>query len=221
MPKRFTDTQKWNKPFIRSLKAPYKLLWFYILDECDHAGIWQVDFQVAQIKIGEKINKKDAIQIFNNKIIILDNGEKWFIPSFIEFQYGELQENNRAHRNVIYLLTKYELINEKLKFKPLTSPLQGSIDIYKEKEEEKEQAKEEEGNIPNLQQVKDYFKLKGYKEEIAIKAFEYYDANNWKDKDGKKVLSWKQKMIGVWFVPENKIQEGSNGQYVMTEKDFY
>jgi len=26
MPKRFTDTEKWKKPFIRGLQGPYKLL---------------------------------------------------------------------------------------------------------------------------------------------------------------------------------------------------
>jgi len=50
MAKRFTDTDKWKKTFIRTMKAPYKLLWLYILDECDHAGIWQVDFDVDEIK---------------------------------------------------------------------------------------------------------------------------------------------------------------------------
>jgi len=61
MAKRFTDTDKWKKPFIRCMKAPYKLLWIYILDECDHAGIWHVDFDVAEIKIGEKLNLEFAL----------------------------------------------------------------------------------------------------------------------------------------------------------------
>ena len=72
MAKRFTDTTKWNKPFIRGMKAPYKLLWIYILDECDHAGIWQVDFEVAEIKIGEKLNKETALNFFKDKIIAFD-----------------------------------------------------------------------------------------------------------------------------------------------------
>lgn len=132
MAKRFTDSAKWSNHFIRSLKAPYKLLWLYILDECDHAGIWQVDFEVAQIKIGEKINQKDALIFFANKII--DLGEKWFIPNFIEFQYTELNPQNRAHNSVILILKKYELLDEMYKIKPLTSPLQGAIDMDKDKD---------------------------------------------------------------------------------------
>jgi len=129
MAKRFTDSTKWNKPFIRAMKAPYKLLWLYILDECDHAGIWQVDFEVAQVKIGEKLNIDIALQQLSGKIYPFDNGEKWFIPDFIDFQYGVLNPENRAHNSVIMLLNKYNL---SLHIKPLTSPLQGAMDKDKD-----------------------------------------------------------------------------------------
>lgn len=130
MAKRFTDTAKWNKPFIRSMKAPYKLLWLYIIDECDHAGIWQVDFDVAQIKIGEKLNIETAIKSFAGKIHIFDDGQKWFIPDFIDFQYGELNKENRAHNSVLTILKKYSL----LEIKPLASPLKGAMDKDKDRE---------------------------------------------------------------------------------------
>jgi len=106
------------------MKAPYKLLWLYILDECDHAGIWQVDLEVAEIKIGEKLNLATAISCFEGKIYVFDSGQKWYIPDFIDFQYGKLNELNRAHNSVINILEKYGL----LEIKPLTSPLQGDKD---------------------------------------------------------------------------------------------
>lgn len=128
MAKRFTDTEKWKKPFIRSLKAPYKLLWLYVCDDCDHSGIWQVDIEVAEIRIGEKLDGKKAIQLFGDKIIPLDNGTKWFIPSFIEFQYPSgLNENNKAHTGVIKNLERYKQQIDN--FKPLDSPLQGDKDM--------------------------------------------------------------------------------------------
>ena len=125
MAKRFTNSDKWKTPFLRSLKAPYKLLWLYILDECDHAGIWQVDFEIAEIKIGETLYPKVAIEQFGEKIKIFDNGEKWFVPEFIEFQYGTLNPGNRAHLSVINLLEKLKINFEN---KPLISPLQGAKD---------------------------------------------------------------------------------------------
>jgi len=135
MAKRFTDTNKYKKPFIRTLPGAYKLLWDYLYHDCDHAGIWIVDFEIAQLYIGNDmpINKETALKLFNNgekHIIEIDGGEKWFIPSFIEFQYGELSEQNRAHNSVILILKKYGLW--KIKNKPLISPLKGAKDKDKD-----------------------------------------------------------------------------------------
>lgn len=61
---------------------------------------------------------------------------------------------------------------------------------------------------PSLNEVKDYFIENGYSEDGAKTAFKYYEAGDvdgqWFDASGKKVISWKQKMISTWFKPENK-----------------
>lgn len=108
MSKRFTDTDKWKKPFIRGLQGPYKLLWMYILDDCDHAGIWQVDFEVARIRIGESVDYDNAAYLFGERVKIISKF-KWFIPDFISFQYGELSEKNRLHLSVLNILSKYKV----------------------------------------------------------------------------------------------------------------
>src|SRR5690606_25349623 len=140
MAKRFTDTNKYKKPFIRSLQAPYKLLWDYLYHDCDHAGIWIVDFDIAQIYIGSdaKIDYETALKNFNKdevRIVEIDNGKKWFISSFIDFQYGKLNSTNRAHLSVIRILDYYNLLN---KNKELIRPLQG----YKDKDIDKEMVKD-------------------------------------------------------------------------------
>ena len=147
MAKRFTDTNKYKKPFIRGLQGAYKVLWDYLYHDCDHAGIWIVDFEIAQIYVGSDlpINKADALKFFNEsekRIIEIDYGTKWFIPSFISFQYGELKESNRAHNSVINIL----------KNKGLISSLQGAKDKDKDmvKDLDKEKDKEQEkGNDEN------------------------------------------------------------------------
>lgn len=151
MAKRFIDTDIFKKQFVRSLKGPYKLLWIYITTDCNHAGIWECDFEVAALRIGEKITEAGAKKFFEGKIIEIDGGSKWFIPSFIEFQYGHLSDKNRAHLNVIALLNKYDLLNDDLTtkgaWKPLGSPLEGAkeMDMEKEKEKEVDKVKEKGG----------------------------------------------------------------------------
>ena len=140
----FTDTNKYKKPFIRSLKGPYKVLWDYLYHDCDHAGIWIVDFDIAQIYIGSDlpVNKDEALKLFNSdevRIIEFDNSTKWFIKSFIEFQYGILNEKNRVHNSIIQILSKYNLLN----YKPLISPLQGVKDMDKDKDKDMDKDKEE------------------------------------------------------------------------------
>ena len=108
MAKRMTDTDKWKKRFIRELKPKHKLLWLYILDDCNHAGIWEIDLDVASIRVGEAVGYKD-LDVFGSKIIMFDNNEKCFIPDFIEFQYGELNPNSNVHKSVISLLSRYNL----------------------------------------------------------------------------------------------------------------
>lgn len=62
-------------------------------------------------------------------------------------------------------------------------------------------------NPPTLEEVKSYFKEKGYQQTVADRAFDYYTTMNWKDGTGKQVLNWKGKMLSVWMKPEFKIKE--------------
>lgn len=59
--------------------------------------------------------------------------------------------------------------------------------------------------IPDVEEVIQFFIDNGYKSEAGIKAFNYYNESGWIDSNGKKVLNWKQKIRGVWFKDENKI----------------
>ena len=137
MSKRFTDTNKYKKTFIRELPGAYKLLWDYLYHDCDHAGIWIVDFAIAQIYLGMDmpVTRVEALKQFNKdevRIVEFDDGKKWFIKPFVEFQYGELNQNNRVHSSIIGILNKYNLLDNQ--FKPLTSPLQGAKDKVKDKD---------------------------------------------------------------------------------------
>lgn len=140
MAKRFTDTNKYKKPFIRGLQGAYKLLWDYLYLDCDHAGIWIVDFEIAQIYLGDdmQVSKQKALHYFNvgeKRIIEVDGGTKWFIKPFIDFQYGELNELNRAHNSIINILKKHNLEKKiKIQISPLEAPSKGLKNKDKDKE---------------------------------------------------------------------------------------
>lgn len=137
MGKRFTDTEKYKKDFIRRLPGPYKLLWDYLYHDCSFAGIWHVDFEVAQIRIGKdmSVTKETALKLFNEdeeRIVVLNKGNKWFIKPFITFQYGELNPINKLHLGVMRELSKEGVsMGDKC-------PIDGAKDKYKEKDKDKD-----------------------------------------------------------------------------------
>lgn len=135
MAKRFIDTDLFRKPFMRALEAPYKALWIYLLCECDHAGVWTVELDVAQLRMDMKLDPEKALEKLGGAAIPIDGGAKWFLPDFVGFQYGILNPANRVHESVIAILDKYGIdLNEIQENKGLGSPLQGAKDKDKDKE---------------------------------------------------------------------------------------
>lgn len=129
MAKRFTDNEKWKDTWFIDLPTKYKLFWIYILDECNHAGIWKVNFKVASFFIGEHLEDSEVKRILKDRIIVL-NDNYWYVKKFIKYQYKleiqELNPKNKLHLSVLKLLNEYK------EFKPLASPLLGVKDKEKD-----------------------------------------------------------------------------------------
>tara|TARA_R100001480_G_scaffold38568_2_gene51355 strand:+ start:9136 stop:9801 length:666 start_codon:yes stop_codon:yes gene_type:complete len=176
MAKRMTDTDKWKKRFVRDLSPQHKLLWFYILDDCNHAGIWEVDIEVASIRVGYELIYDMLPESFLDKIVIFDNGDKWFIPDFIDFQYGELNPNSNVHKSVISLLQRYNLEGYVKGLQTLPNTEQDKdIVIVKDKVK----AKAKRFVKPSLSDLEDYCIERNNKVDV-VKFFNYYESNGWK-----------------------------------------
>ena len=124
MAKRYFDTDIWKKRWFRSLSPKYKGVWWYIISQCDHAGIFEPDIDIMSIFIGGELDEGSILEVFKDRIIHLDNG-KWFIPKFIQFQYNaatpeELNQNNRVHKSVYDKLQKYGIT-----FRPIDEATKG------------------------------------------------------------------------------------------------
>ena len=105
--KRFTETNKWEDPWFRKLKPEMKLLWSWLLDSCDNAGIIDADIELAAFQIGYPY-PMNTLSEFVHRVIKLPCG-KFFIPKFIEFQYGSLSRDCKAHNPVFLSLEKHGL----------------------------------------------------------------------------------------------------------------
>ena len=77
--------------------------------------------------------------------------------------------------------------------------------VEKVNNKEKKKIKKKSFSPPIQSDVEKYFSDNGYKIEAGSKAWNYYDVADWKDSRGNQVKNWKQKVRGVWFKDENKI----------------
>jgi hypothetical protein len=210
MAKRMTDTDKWKKRFLRELKPQHKLLWFYILDDCNHAGIWDVDIEVASIRVGEELIYDMLPQAFLDKIVIFDNGDKWFIPEFIDFQYGELNPNSNVHKSVIALLEKYNLEGYMKGSQGVQSTLNNKD---KDKDIVKVKAKVKRFAKPTIEEVIDYCNER-QNDVDAEKFYDYYSSNGWKV--GKNAMKDWKASVRTWEKNTTQQQKVSQPKQVLT-----
>src|SRR3990167_9830265 len=90
MAKRFSETKIWEDEWYQSLPTKWKIVWKYLCDKCDEAGIWKPNFKLANFQINEKVNWPEAHRWLNNgktRVIITDKA--WILKDFVPFQYGE------------------------------------------------------------------------------------------------------------------------------------
>ena len=101
MAKRLRDTTIWKKQrWFRNLRPIYKLGWNYIIDNCDHAGIYKIEFLELVEDLGVDYfdmldfiescnvdyNKANGCKIKRERISMINENTLW-ITGFIKFQY--------------------------------------------------------------------------------------------------------------------------------------
>jgi len=108
--KMFTNTNKWTKDaWFRKLKPELKLFWLYAYDTCDHAGFWKVDFELAEVCIGAKLDESEILEVFGEKIRILEE-DLWWLREYCILQSKNILKpntKNSAHKSSVELMIKH------------------------------------------------------------------------------------------------------------------
>lgn len=116
MAKRFTDTDIWKKEWFLNLSLKHKLLVKFLFDNCDCAGVYEPNYILLSVCIGENITEKDIEEI--KQVRKLENGN-FFIEDFLDFQYNiksfeDLKPKFSVHKGIIKSLQKNGLISDTL-----------------------------------------------------------------------------------------------------------
>lgn len=81
-----SDSTKWSDGWFGNLPMDMKLVWLYILDMCDHAGVYKVNHNLLKFQTGTDKTEEQILKYLKDRVYLVDS-EKWFIPKFITYQY--------------------------------------------------------------------------------------------------------------------------------------
>jgi hypothetical protein len=149
MAKRFTDNEKWQDNWFTDLTNDQKIIWIYLLDHCDNAGLWKVNMKNLNYFCSTNISVEDVISTFNSRLTKIKE-DLFFINKFCSFQYGLdfLNSKNKAVVSAINKLIQLGIVKDDNGTYTLSIPYQYPIDSLsenqdtpKEKEKEEEQVK--------------------------------------------------------------------------------
>jgi hypothetical protein len=172
MAKRFFSTNIHKDSWIMEMPINYRFFWVYLLAACDNAGIWEVNFKEANLYCDE-IDPVECEKLFKSRIQKIRNGQYWFIPKFIFFQYGDkLKSKVAAQASVIKGLMRFEELHDFLwdrikdiDFDDLSNSLLSLKDIYIYKITDKD-----ENRITNInKELEEYIDGNKGKKENASK----------------------------------------------------
>jgi hypothetical protein len=191
MGKRFTATEKWQKAWFRKLQPKHKLVWYYLVDNCDNAGVWEIDLEMMSFQIGQEITEKD-LQPFADKINIFCEDKLW-LTDFVEFQYTALSDKSNFHKPIIAKLEKYNLTLNKGLSNP--SLRVQDKDKYKDKDIDKEKGIVIHGK--HLFKNSSYYDFSNFSEKLieaknaGIDLWHYYGAlKDWSASKGEMRKDW-------------------------------
>lgn len=223
--KRFTETTKWRDPWFRRLSPAAKLLWQYLTDNCSCIGLIDLDLEAARFDIGQPINEKHLTEL-SDRVQALSNG-KYFIPKFIQFQYGDLSTACPAHKPILKAIDQHQLTIGQKGYQYPSDRVLSTLQ-EKEKDQEVDQEKEKEGvqgeiqdltksRRPSLEEVRLFCAKSGLPESDADWFFHKCEGNGWTN-GGKAIKRWGS-TISAWkavgYMPSQKVQpmlSASGGQ---------
>lgn len=242
MSKRLTDSEKWQDPWFAELPQEDKLLWLYLLDACDHAGVWKVNVRFLNFSLGSTYTLETITKALGSRVYRISS-EYLLIEKYLQFQHPKgLSDTNKPQKAAMDILLKHNVLDRVIEgySKGYHTPQD------KDKDKDKDTDKELGLDTPPKKQAKKDAKKQAKKfvppsrEEFiqhavatlprrnpdwspeqasrcADQQFDTYVDQDWHDGNGNKVANWKNKSITAMLYrkPHNF---GSNPQFFLEQK---
>jgi hypothetical protein len=225
MPKRFSETDKWKDEWFASLSSIEKLVFLFLIDNCDNAGFFELNIRLNSFLIG--ISQEEylgAIKGLNRVLLGAKNSSRFWIKNFLFHQKNiPLNIENNSHKQILGIISQFapefDFDFEKLGAnKGLFSSIgkgkgidngNGTVKV-----EVKEEAKKTKKFVPpTMDEFSTYFQENGFPITLASRAWKGYDASNWYKSNGEAIKNWKQTCQQVWFTESNKTSTQKNNTF--------
>ena len=168
--KRFTETDKWEKPWFQDMEPKMKLLWIYLMDKCNAGGIYEINLRLASFQLGETITQDD-LMAFGERVELLSETKLW-IKKFSYFQIGTLSEASPPHKKAIIALEKEGLLD-----RPEVSLSKGNARVNQPSAKGKPRAQEEEEEEDKEKEKETARKVIDYLNAKTGSSFSYCESN--------------------------------------------
>ena len=111
MSKRFIDTGLFNDSWFMDLSMSAKILWVYLITQCDHAGIIEINNKLLKTQTDIK-NFETVSKELGNRLVRLTE-QYYFVPKFLKFQYPDFPKSTvKQQLSAIKRLREFNLIDE-------------------------------------------------------------------------------------------------------------
>lgn len=212
--KRFTETDKWHDPWFRKLNGPEKLVFIFLIENCNNAGFYEWDGSHVAYLTGLEVKHVEGALKALERGIKGASGWVW-IRNFLRHQKNDdLNAENPAHRQIIGLLkVQMERFSDVAEFKAFVGPLKGLLSPIGNGTGKGEGRKEsaERKPKPESPEIEEYVASIGLPKSDGQWFLDKCIGNGWKN-DGRAILDWKA-TIRAWktagYLPSLKSGTGN------------
>jgi len=186
MAHRLTNTEKWQDAWFSELSPNGKLLFMFLYENCDNAGIYEINKKFMLFLLGLNEDElKTAIGELNKSYVKSKDGKRVWLKNFLKHQKKlPLNHKNSAHKQIIVLLE--ENIADVDKFKGIKE-MANLIPIDPEKPKKTRNNPQRttpstKFTKPSVQEVQEYMKEKEFKlaEKEGERFWHWFESNGWK-----------------------------------------
>jgi hypothetical protein len=205
---RFTNSDKWTDSWFSDLSANAKLLFIFLYENCDNAGVYEVNKKFMLFLLGFKEEElKNAIKEIGKAYIKSNDGTKIWLKNFLKHQkLTPLNWKNNAHKQIVMILR--ENLEDKDKFKGCkeiemmlpSMPEEKVIPVVEEKPKQKRTRRTTKFKKPTQQEVFEYMKEKDFvpAKVEAERFWNWFESNGWKV--GKNPMKVWKGAVNTWII---------------------